>query len=154
MRGLLGAVIGVLLFCLNADAGTPWPLGSHHGKSYTVRYSPGGDIDTFLVAADKIKHEGAVLRIDGPCISACTMAADRLRPNNVCVTPRALFGFHNVTVTLPNGGQFRSPAGGYYHWDISRWVHQRGGFPGTLVGDETLLIMTFKESAAFFPVCS
>ncbi len=120
------------------------------GPVCTVRYSPGGVIDHFMAQVANLKRDRVTLRIDGPCISACTMAADKARPR-VCITPRASFQFHNGYY-CPRGDRFR-PAG-FYSRDILAWVDTHGGFPGDDADDESLLTMNYGQARTFFKACA
>ena len=60
-------------------------------KEMTIFFSPGGNYFTFNEQFNNAASLGFLVRIDGPCASACTLA---LRNTHVCITPRARLGFH------------------------------------------------------------
>ncbi|BCM87886.1 hypothetical protein [Methylobacterium indicum] len=120
------------------------------GPVCTVRYNGGGVISHFMDQVENMKRDRVTLRIDGPCASACTMAADKARPR-VCITKRALLQFHNGYY-CPRGDRFR-PAG-YYSRDILGWVDAHGGFPGADADDESVLEMNYGQARAFFKACA
>lgn len=97
-----------------------------------VKNSPGGELGQFESAAAELKSTGRRVVIDGPCYSACAILADKAR-DNVCVTKRARFGFHQgyVVGQLKIGGPVKllgrfTPS---HSSDIARWVSQNGGYP-------------------------
>lgn len=126
------------------------------GDVCTIRYSPGGVIDEFLEQAWQVKKDDIILKIDGDCISACTMAADKARPN-VCVTPRAVFRFHRG-YEIRTQGESRSitrfDPSSLYSRDIRSWVDRHGGFPGRDADDQSLLDMSFAQAKRYFRTCA
>jgi hypothetical protein len=54
---------------------------------------PGGEV-TSLRRYHHMRISGERLVIDGPCQSACTLFTGLLPRNRVCVTKRAVLGFH------------------------------------------------------------
>ena len=61
-----------------------------------VQNNGGGIADIFLLAGAIINADPAArLIIDGPCASACVMAADLAR-DKTCITPRATFLLHKA----------------------------------------------------------
>jgi hypothetical protein len=72
----------------------------------------GGDIEAYAAKYRALAEDGAMFRIDGRCVSACTIVlayADR-----VCVTKRAALGFHEAR--LPQHFLLRS--------HIKLWQHR------------------------------
>jgi len=55
---------------------------------------PGGEIVAYLNKYREIRASGEQLVIDGPCLSACTLFTAIVPPDHVCVTRRAVLGFH------------------------------------------------------------
>lgn len=100
------------------------------GNPCVVTSNPGGDVSAFKAAAREIRRTGRRVVIDGPCYSACAILADMAR-RNVCVTPRARFGFHKGYVVAVSGNQMYllkrfTPS---HSRDIARWVSKNGGYP-------------------------
>src|SRR6266699_1272823 len=56
--------------------------------------SPGGQVGPFLDLFDRVRSSGERVVIDGPCLSACTLVLSTVPNNRICVTPRAILGFH------------------------------------------------------------
>ncbi len=70
------------------------------GDPCVVRFSPGGPNDIFTEAAKAVNDGGKkMVVIDGTCVSACTIFADKARPH-VCVTENAVFAFHLARINF------------------------------------------------------
>jgi hypothetical protein len=59
-----------------------------------VTNDPGGEITSYVAKFQNLRASGERLVIDGPCLSACTLFTAFLPRRQVCVTPRAVLGFH------------------------------------------------------------
>src|SRR5204863_3731463 len=55
---------------------------------------PGGEVSEYVQAFHELRKAGEHLVIDGPCLSACTLFTGLLPHDHVCVTKRAVLGFH------------------------------------------------------------
>jgi hypothetical protein len=55
---------------------------------------PGGEVSAFIQKYEEIRDSGQRVEIDGPCLSACTLLTGIVPPSHVCVTSRAVLGFH------------------------------------------------------------
>ena len=56
--------------------------------------SPGGQVGPFLDLFDRVRESGERVVIDGPCLSACTLVLMTVPEERICVTRRAVLGFH------------------------------------------------------------
>jgi len=56
--------------------------------------SPGGQVGPFLDLFDRVRASGERVVIDGPCLSACTLVLMTVPEERICVTRRAVLGFH------------------------------------------------------------
>ena len=56
--------------------------------------SPGGQVGPFLDLFERVRESGERVVIDGPCLSACTLVLSMVPSNRICVTRRAVLGFH------------------------------------------------------------
>jgi hypothetical protein len=54
----------------------------------------GGVITTYAEKYKALEASGVSVKIDGLCISACTMVLAYFPPNRICMTERGSFGFH------------------------------------------------------------
>ncbi len=125
------------------------------GDPCVVRFSPGGEVRTFLAAAHAVRSGAKKLVvIDGPCISACAIFADVARAK-VCITDRAQFGFHKKRrfAVQPRAGRKavvrelgrRDPP---HSRDIANWVGRNGGFPS-----EGIRMMSSEQARQFWRRC-
>jgi hypothetical protein len=64
-------------------------------RYYTIDgIDEGGVITDYAERYKALESTGVTVRIDGLCISACTMVLAYFPPNRVCMTERGSFGFH------------------------------------------------------------
>src|SRR4051794_22953491 len=56
--------------------------------------SPGGQVGPFIDLFDQVRASGERVVIDGPCLSACTLVLSVVPHDQICVTRRAVLGFH------------------------------------------------------------
>src|SRR5258708_9067400 len=56
--------------------------------------SPGGPVGPFLDLFEQLRASGERVVIDGPCLSACTLVLSAVPASRICVTRRAVLGFH------------------------------------------------------------
>src|SRR3954471_6111897 len=85
MRTVLTATI-LVLFLIGGPA-----LGD-----VRILASPGGEIGPFLDLFARVGASGERVVIDGPCLSACTLVLTTVPSNRICVTRRAILGFHGA----------------------------------------------------------
>lgn len=81
-----------------------WDVGlteyDEETKTITVFFDPGGVYSDYDNTVSHAATLGVLVRIDGPCASACTLF---MRNTHVCITPRAKFGFHAASEMRPAG---------------------------------------------------
>lgn len=73
--------------------------------SVVITGNPGGNIDQFVEHYELIRASGDDVVIDGPCMSACTLLTGIVPSERVCVTPRAVLGFHSAFFADPRTGK-------------------------------------------------
>jgi hypothetical protein len=56
--------------------------------------SPGGVVGPFIDLFERVRSSGERVVIDGPCLSACTLVLSMVPDDRICVTRRAVLGFH------------------------------------------------------------
>ena len=66
--------------------------------------SPGGAVDAYLAAFARVRQSGERVVIDGPCLSACTLVLTTIPRSRICVTRRAVLGFHAPQWFYPRTG--------------------------------------------------
>ena len=85
-------------------------------------WDPGGQIHTYEMWWKRIAALGVTVRVNGPCVSACTMMLWLVPKTRVCITPRAKFGIHMVSVDdVPNRRATRSFVKNYPAW-VKAWL--------------------------------
>jgi hypothetical protein len=62
----------------------------------TIGTSPGGSVFGFIGDYDELRRSGRPVRIDGLCVSACTLLVGEIPPDRICVTPYAKLAFHSA----------------------------------------------------------
>jgi hypothetical protein len=63
----------------------------------------GGQIGTYVDKYEDLRTSGQTVIIDGRCLSACTMVLGAVPHNRICVTSRAVLGFHAAWDAGANG---------------------------------------------------
>src|SRR4051794_39159854 len=71
----------------------------------------GGQIGPYLYKYAMVKEAGQKVVIDGPCLSACTLALAVIPRDRLCVTSNAVLGFHAAWTPGANGRPVTSSGG-------------------------------------------
>jgi hypothetical protein len=117
-----------------------------------IMSSPGGQIGPFLDLFDAVHESGDRVVIDGPCYSACTLVLSVLPREQICVTPRAVLGFHGAH-SLTRRGDFKAEPAvsklvlAAYPPPVQHWIKRHGGL------HSKLLRLRGRELAAMYPTC-
>ena len=114
--------------------------------------SPGGQVGPFLDLFESVRESGERVVIDGPCLSACTLVLSTVPGNRICVTRRAVLGFHAARSidrrwrisAEPEASQAVLEA---YPAAVRSWISRRGGL------SSRLLLLRGRELAAIYPSC-
>jgi hypothetical protein len=114
--------------------------------------SPGGLVGPFVEAFERLRASGERVIIDGPCYSACTLVLSMLPHQQICVTRRAVFGFHGARSLRDDGRLRPEPRASRfvlatYPPDVRRWIQRHGGL------SSRLLLLRGRELAAMYPTC-
>jgi len=122
--------------------------GAYPPAWVTASNDEGGLLGKYVEKYRVMAARGDTLVVDGPCNSACTLALGIV---DVCVTPRASFGFH-MAQTLTPIGYFSSDYWSrymmaYYPPEIREWIISKGGLT------PELKILHGEELAALIPRC-
>jgi hypothetical protein len=123
---LASAVVGVLASSL---------------ASAEVRISgdPGGEVSAYLQKFEEIRDSGQNVVIDGPCLSACTLLTGLVPRDRICVTERAMLGFHAASYYDDVSRQLVPTRAGsrlvmsYYPPQIRNWIARHGGLTPRLI---------------------
>jgi hypothetical protein len=100
---------------------------------------PGGEVSAYLHRFHEIRASGQRVVIDGPCLSACTLLTGIIPPDRVCVTRRAMLGFHaasyydDATRSLVPTRAGSRLVMRLYPPAIRRWIDAHGGLTPHLI---------------------
>jgi hypothetical protein len=110
--------------------------------------SPGGQVGPFLDLFERVRASGERVVIDGPCLSACTLVLSMVPSDRICVTRRAILGFHGARSIDPRGRLYASELVlEAYPSAVRGWIRHRGGLTSRL------LLLRGRELAAIYPSC-
>jgi hypothetical protein len=114
--------------------------------------SPGGQVGPFLELFERVRDSGERVVIDGPCLSACTLVLSMVPNNRICVTRRAVLGFHAARSVDTRGRMYAEPEASElvleaYPSAVRGWISRRGGLTARL------LLLRGRELAAIYPSC-
>ena len=114
--------------------------------------SPGGEVGPFLELFDKVAASGQRVVIDGPCLSACTLVLSMVPNDRICVTRRAVLGFHAARSIDRRGRLYAEPEASKlvlqaYPGPVRDWIVRRGGLTSRL------LLLRGRELASMYRPC-
>ena len=114
--------------------------------------SPRGEVGPFLDLFEKVRDSGERVVIDGPCLSACTLVLSMVPSERICVTRRAVLGFHAARSIDRRGRIYAEPEASRlvleaYPDPVRSWIIRRGGLTSHL------LLLRGRELAAMYRVC-
>ena len=114
--------------------------------------SQGGQVGPFLDLFERIRDSGERVVIDGPCLSACTLVLSMVPSSRICVTRRAVLGFHAARSMDRRGRLYVEPEASAlvlqaYPAGVRNWIIHRGGLTSRV------LLLRGRELAAFYPTC-
>jgi hypothetical protein len=114
--------------------------------------SRGGQVGPFLDLFERVRDSGERVVIDGPCLSACTLVLSMVPHERICVTRRAVLGFHAARSMDRRGRMYAEPKASAlvlqaYPSEVRGWIVERGGLTSHL------LLLRGRELAAFYPAC-
>ena len=114
--------------------------------------SPGGQVGPFIDIFDKVRESGERVVIDGPCLSACTLVLSIVPSERICVTRRAVLGFHAARSIDRRGRVYAEPEASKlvleaYPGPVRAWIVSRGGLT------KRLLLLRGRELTAMYRSC-
>jgi hypothetical protein len=114
--------------------------------------SPGGQVGPFIDLFDQVRASGERVVIDGPCLSACTLVLSVVPHDRICVTQRAIFGFHAARSVDRRGRTYAEPEASQlvleaYPDLVRNWIIRHGGLTSHL------LLLRGRELAAMYRRC-
>jgi hypothetical protein len=114
---------------------------------------PGGEVSSYLQKYEAMRDSGERLVIDGPCLSACTLFTGLIPRNRVCVTRRAVLGFHAASYfddarrsLVPTRAGTRLVLR-LYPPEIRAWIDRHGGLT------PQIKTLRGRELAALYNTC-
>ena len=100
-----------------------------------------------------MRQSGERVVIDGPCLSACTLVLSTIPRSRICVTRRAVLGFHAPQWFYPRTGYTaRAPEAtravtASYPPGVRAWIKKRGGLT------QKAIYLRGRELSALYPRC-
>ena len=118
-----------------------------------IEASPGGNVGEFVDLFAMLRRSGERVVIDGPCYSACTLVVSVIPRSRLCVTRRAVLGFHAPRlIDLADGKLYSDSIAtramiDAYPAPIRDWIIRHGNLTNHLI------YLRGRELAAFYPRC-
>jgi hypothetical protein len=114
--------------------------------------SPGGEVGPFLDLFERVRDSGERVVIDGPCLSACTLVLSMVPGERICVTRRAILGFHAARSVDRRGRMYPEPEASKlvleaYPGAVQGWIRRHGGLTSRL------LLLRGRDLTAIYPRC-
>jgi hypothetical protein len=114
--------------------------------------SGGGSVGGYLNFFAQVKRSGERVVIDGPCLSACTLVLSTLPRKRICVTTRAVLGFHAPYIVDKNGRTVRKremtqAMNATYPASVRTWIKRHGGL------SQKIITLKGNELRALYPRC-
>ena len=120
----------------------------------TMRISDdvGGRIGAYVDQYAAVRNSGERVVIDGVCLSACTLVLGLVPRSRICVTRRAMLGFHAAWMPGPEGKPVPSSVGTQALWDmypahVRKWIQSRGGL------SPKMMFLRGRELMSMYPEC-
>jgi hypothetical protein len=139
---------------LNRIQAAPWRRGARFQWRWPVSATARdrGTILEYAQRFQKARESDERVVIDGKCLSACTMVIGMVPRDHVCVTPKAVLGFHAAFRVTETGTLVASTDATKFMMDayppaVRKWIRQRGGLTNQMV------FLSGSELAAFVPSC-
>jgi len=114
---------------------------------------PGGEVASYIQKFRQVRASGQHVIIDGPCLSACTLLTGIVPKDRVCVTHRAVLGFHaasyydDASRTLVPTRQGSELVMRLYPPEIRSWINNHGGLRPQLI------MLRGRELSELYPTC-
>jgi hypothetical protein len=114
--------------------------------------SAGGSVGQYLNFFAKVRQSGERVVIDGPCLSACTLVLSAVPRSRICVTSKAVLGFHAPYLVDKSGRKSRSreatkAVNAAYPPGVRAWIKRNGGL------SRKTILLRGRELSALYPRC-
>jgi len=138
-----GAIIALMLLIISGVAAR---------AELRIVSSPGGEVGSYLRLFAMVRQSGERVIIDGPCLSACTLLLSAIPEDRICITRRAVLGFHAARWLDQQGQLYAAPDETRllvttYPAPIRNWIERNGGLT------EKPLFMRSRQLAALYRRC-
>lgn len=142
-RHLVGAALAV---ALSLSLILPAPA------DVRILSSGGGAVGDYLNFFARVKQSGERVVIDGPCLSACTLVLSTIPRKRICVTSKAVLGFHAPYLVDKNGRTFHNRdvtrvMNAVYPPSVRAWIRKNGGL------SRKVIMLKGRELAKLYPHC-
>jgi hypothetical protein len=146
--GLAGAVVAVFVAFVACTM-----VSSVASAEVRIVSDPGGEVASYLRKYQDVRDSGQQVVIDGPCLSACTLLTALIPKSRICVTSRAVLGFHAASyyddasrslVPTREGSRLVMRL---YPAQIRNWILSHGGLRPSLIE------LRGHELAAMYRTC-
>ena len=112
----------------------------------------GGPLGDYLLMFAAIRDSREQVMIDGRCFSACTLVTAVVPKNRICITERAVLGFHAGWFENEAGERVTSPTGTRVLYEmyppmIRNWIARQGG-----LGTRTIVLVA-RDLATLYRYC-
>jgi hypothetical protein len=100
---------------------------------------PGGEVSSYIQKFQGVRASGQHVVVDGPCLSACTLMLGIVPRDKICVTSRAVFGFHAASYYDDASRSLVPTRAGsrlvmkLYPAQIRGWIEHHGGLTPHLI---------------------
>jgi hypothetical protein len=116
-----------------------------------IQNDMGGSLGQYLLMFTRIRDSGERIIIDGNCFSACTLVTI-IPKERICVTQRAVLGFHAGWIDDQMGGRSTSTEGTnmlfeLYPPTIRNWITNHGGL------SSRMMLLKGRELRSFYSRC-
>ncbi len=122
--------------------------------TYVISNHYGGNVAEYIERYSNIRDTGGKVEVRDFCLSACTLVLAFIKPENLCATPGAVFGFHSAHTIGPRGNEFAKEATRLV-WNIYpervRQVLRDRGWDGD--GDQAHPDLLYVPASEFVKTC-
>ena len=114
---------------------------------------PGGEVSAYIRKFHEVRDTGQRVVIDGPCLSACTLLTGIVPADHVCVTQRAVLGFHaasyydDASRSLVPTREGSALVMHLYPAQVRNWIVHHGGLTPHLIE------LRGRELSALYRTC-
>jgi hypothetical protein len=112
-------------------------VGASHA-AVLIADDRGGQIGSYVTKFQRLRSSEQSVIIDGLCASACTIVLGAVPQDKICVTSRAVLGFHAAYDFGIDGRTFTNREAttmlySMYPTRVQRWIAARGGLTPQMI---------------------